>query len=103
MKPKHRRKIALHDFLLVTRYWSVVTVFSVSLCLCGVFADAAEKFWGDPRSSGPYDGTFSDPTKWSSGVAGPADIAHFGITNSNFFQASYTVSFSANATNLNFR
>ncbi len=59
---------------------------------------AADRFWGG-RS--PGSGTFSDPTHWAgSSVAGANDIAHFGVTNDNFTHFIYTVSFTADGTNL---
>jgi T5SS/PEP-CTERM-associated repeat protein len=59
---------------------------------------AADRFWGGRN---PGSGTFSDPNHWAgSSVAGANDIAHFGVTNDNFTHFIYTVTFTADATNL---
>ncbi|MBI1826444.1 MAG: hypothetical protein HY287_09460 [Planctomycetes bacterium] len=61
---------------------------------------AADRFWIADRA-GNANGVFNTTTHWQNGLMpGSNDIAHFGVTSSNFGVFSYTVSFTADATNL---
>ena len=75
--------------------WYSLTFAVVLSVLVAADATANDIRWS--KSSG---GTFSSTTNWAGGVVpGGSDYAHFGLA-SGMFGADYTVSFTANATNL---
>ena len=60
-------------------------------------ASANDMFWSNTRGDGS--GTFSSALNWVTAVPGGSDVAHFGMTVGGQFQATYTVAFTADATN----
>src|SRR5690348_15972555 len=58
--------------------------------LAATRSEAADKLWDNPKG-----GDFEEPSNWFGGVPGQSDVARFGITDSSFFQRSYTVDLSS--------
>ena len=75
------------------RFAAGILLTNFILVVCPL-ADAADRFWRNPAG-----GTFSTAGNWGGGVPGPSDVANFSLTNNLFFPTTYTVNFTANATN----
>src|SRR5262245_32675526 len=76
---------------LVIHLWLTSLVL---LALAPTQSHAADRSW-----TSLFGGAFNAAANWDTGIPGNGDIAHFGVTNGPFMQASYTVDFDVSPTN----
>ncbi|HZJ15634.1 MAG TPA: hypothetical protein VFD27_11315 [Chthoniobacteraceae bacterium] len=80
------------------RSFSILIATALLVCAATSSLHADDIFWNSF-----FDASFNDASKWTGGVPGMDDVAHFGRTNNPLVQqASYTVDFDVSPTNQRF-